>query len=73
MKFDMKKWREDMLAAPVKTTMPILSFPAVQMMGVSVRQFISNAALMACGMLLPFLFFFILGGKQLIAEKTKKQ
>ena len=50
MKFDMKKWREDMLAAPVKTTMPILSFPAVQMMGVSVRQFISNAALMACGM-----------------------
>ena len=29
--------------------------------------------LMACGMLLPFLFFFILGGKQLIAEKAKKQ
>ena len=29
--------------------------------------------LMACGMLLPFLFFFILGGKQLIAEKARKQ
>lgn len=29
--------------------------------------------LMACGMLLPFLFFFVLGGKQLIAEKVKKQ
>lgn len=47
---DMKKWLDDMLAAPVKKPMPILSFPAVQLMDISVKQLISNATLQACGM-----------------------
>lgn len=50
MKYNMKKWKEDLIATPVKQPMPVLSFPSVQMMGVSVKQYISNPALLACGM-----------------------
>lgn len=50
MKRNMKRWIEEMIAADVKTPMPVLSFPAVQLMGVSVRELISDAGLQAEGM-----------------------
>ena len=46
----MKQWKEDVLAAPYKKAMPILSFPCVQLMGISVKQLISDSALQAEGM-----------------------
>lgn len=43
MKRDMKAWLEALRDAPVKKAMPVLSFPAVQLMGITVRQLISSA------------------------------
>jgi uroporphyrinogen decarboxylase len=47
---DMKKWKEDVLLGPKKKALPILSFPCVQLMGITVRQLISDSALQAAGM-----------------------
>lgn len=47
---DMKKWVADMIEAPVKKTMPVLTFPAVQKMGLTVKEFISDSDLQAKGM-----------------------
>lgn len=47
---NMKQWVEDMIAAPQKKPMPILSFPCVQLMGVTVQQLCTNADLQAEGM-----------------------
>ena len=47
---DMKKWKESVIAAPKKKAMPILSFPCVQLMGITVKQLISDSALQAEGM-----------------------
>ena len=47
---DMKKWKESLLAATVKKAMPVLSFPCVRLMGITVRQLISDSALQAAGM-----------------------
>ncbi len=58
MKRDMRKWLEELLAAPVKAAMPILSFPAVQLLGISVSELISDSDRQAKGM-------------QLVAERTK--
>ena len=33
---NMKKWLEELRAAPVKKPMPILSFPSTQLMGITV-------------------------------------
>ena len=46
----MKQWKKSVLAAPQKKAMPILSFPCVQLMGISVKQLISDSALQAEGM-----------------------
>jgi uroporphyrinogen decarboxylase len=46
---DMKKWKDDVLAAPKKKAMPVLSFPCVQLMGITVKQLISGSALQAAG------------------------
>ena len=35
---------------PEKKAMPILSFPCIQLMGISVKQLISDSALQAMGM-----------------------
>ena len=43
MKRDMKQWVADTIAAPVKKPMPVLSFPAVQLMGITVRDLISSS------------------------------
>ena len=50
MKRDMKSWLQELLDSPVKKTMPVLSFPAVQLMDVSVRELISDSDLQARGM-----------------------
>ena len=52
MKRDMKTWLEELKAAPVKKAMPVLSFPAIQLMGVSVKELISDSDLQAKGMAL---------------------
>ena len=50
MKRNMKQWLEELYRAPVKKPMPILSFPAVQLMGISVRELISDSDAQARGM-----------------------
>ena len=46
----MKIWKENIIAAQVKKALPILSFPCVQLMGVTVKQLISDSMLQAEGM-----------------------
>ncbi len=50
MKFDMKKWVAELIAAPAKKSLPLLSFPSVQLMGISVRELVSDSRLQAEGM-----------------------
>lgn len=50
MKQNMAQWLDGLKAAQVKKAMPVLSFPAIQLMGISVRELISNSALQAEGM-----------------------
>lgn len=50
MKRDMQKWLEELQAAPVKKAMPVLSFPAVQLLGISVKELISDSDRQAEGM-----------------------
>jgi uroporphyrinogen decarboxylase len=47
---NMKEWKENVLAASHKKPMPVLSFPCVQLMGITVKQLISDSALQAQGM-----------------------
>lgn len=50
MQKNMKNWIRDTIASPCKKAMPVLSFPSVQLMGITVRELISSAALQAEGM-----------------------
>jgi len=50
MKRNMKQWVADTIAAPVKQAVPVLSFPAVQLMDITVRDLISSSELQAKGM-----------------------
>jgi uroporphyrinogen decarboxylase len=43
MKRNMKQWMQEMLDAPVKRSMPVLSFPAIQLMGITVRDLVSDS------------------------------
>ncbi len=43
MKRDMKAWLRDMERSATKKAMPVLSFPAVQLMGISVKELISSS------------------------------
>lgn len=47
---NMKKWLEDMKASQVKKPFPILTFPCVQLMGISVGELISDSDNQAKGM-----------------------
>ena len=40
---DMRSWREAVIASPAKQALPILSFPAIQEMGITVRELIGSA------------------------------
>ena len=50
MKRNMKQWVQDIIDSPVKKAVPVLSFPAVQLMGITVKDFISDSELQAEGM-----------------------
>ncbi len=50
MQMNMKQWVADMIAAPVKKALPVLSYPAIQMMGISVKDLISSSDAQANGM-----------------------
>lgn len=50
MVYNMKQWMQDQIHRGVKKPVPLLSFPCVQLMGISVRELISDSALQAQGM-----------------------
>ena len=50
MKYNMKEWLGDLYASSSKKAFPILSFPSVSLLGVSVREVISDSTLQAKGM-----------------------
>ncbi len=47
---NMKQWVADQIASPCKKALPILSFPCVQLMNVTVRELVSSSQLQAEGM-----------------------
>ena len=47
---NMKQWVADQISAPKKKALPVLSFPSIQMRGVTVRELISSSDLQAQGM-----------------------
>ena len=47
---NMKQWAADLIAAPMKKPLPLLSFPCVQLMGVTVEQLVNSSALQAEGL-----------------------
>ena len=49
---NMYKWIQDTISSPVKQAMPVLSFPAIQLMGISVKDLINSSDLQSKGMLL---------------------
>ena len=51
MKKNMKKWIEGLKGTHKKKPMPVLSFPCVSLLDVTVRELISDSALQAKGML----------------------
>lgn len=50
MKRDMKQWVADTIAAPKKQALPVLSFPSIQLMGITVRDLIASSDSQARGM-----------------------
>ena len=50
MKCNMKQWVADTINQPVKKGMPILSFPAIQKMNITVKDLISSSDLQARAM-----------------------
>lgn len=50
MKQNMTQWLENLKNTPVKKALPVLSFPAIQLMGISVKDLISSSDLQAKGM-----------------------
>ena len=50
MKYNMKNWLEEMKGVKAKKPMPVMSFPCVSLLGVTVRELISDSELQAKGM-----------------------
>ena len=50
MKRNMDQWTKDLLAAPVKKAVPVLSFPSIQLLGITVKDLINDSDLQARGM-----------------------
>lgn len=50
MKRNMKQWVENLIANKKKPPIPVLSFPCVQLLGISVKDLISDSTLQAKGM-----------------------
>ena len=51
MKCDMKAWVREVIATPKKKSVPVLSFPAIQLLGISVKELIASSDMQAKGML----------------------
>ena len=49
-KMNMDQWTADVLAAPAKKALPVLSFPSIQLMNCTVRDLISDSDMQARGM-----------------------
>lgn len=49
-KINMMKWLDDMRASSTKQAIPVLSFPAVQLLDINVRELISDSDMQARGM-----------------------
>lgn len=47
---NMRKWLEDVKAAPVKKPFPILAFPCVRLMDITVKELLSDSGRQAAGM-----------------------
>ncbi len=47
---NMKNWFDELIKAPRKKALPVLSFPSVQLMNISVKELISDSELQAKGM-----------------------
>lgn len=47
---NMKRWLSDTMAANQKKALPVLSFPSIQLQGITVRDLISSSTLQAAGM-----------------------
>lgn len=50
MKYNMDQWTKNLLAAKEKKAMPVLSFPSIQLLGITVKDLISDSDLQARGM-----------------------
>ena len=50
MRRNMNQWAAGLMAAPVKKTLPLLSFPCVQLMDTTVQQLVNSSTLQARGM-----------------------
>lgn len=50
MKYNMRQWKDEVIAAPVKRAMPILSFPSIQLMGITVKELINDSQTQANAM-----------------------
>ena len=50
MKYNMKQWLESLKSTGAKRPLPILSFPCVSLLGITVRELISDSSLQAKGM-----------------------
>ena len=50
MKMNMEQWTKELLEAPVKKAIPVLSFPSIQLLNISVKDLISDSTLQAKGM-----------------------
>ena len=50
MKMNMKQWVADQIAAPKKKAVPVLSFPCIQLLGVTVNELVYDSGLQAKGM-----------------------
>lgn len=50
MKRNMRQWVDELIATPDKKAIPVLSFPAIQLMNITVRDLISSSELQAKGM-----------------------
>lgn len=50
MQRNMKQWKEEVIRAPVKEALPVLTFPVIQLMGITVKELISDSAAQAQAM-----------------------
>lgn len=50
MKRNMKQWAQETISSPAKQPMPLLSFPCIQLMNVTVNDLISDSVLQAQGL-----------------------